>query len=62
VSRLYEILDPLGSFRIGNVEAICWTHRGGGWNVIDGTTGKHHAVKNGREARLLARRLVEAAS
>lgn len=66
----YITLDPLGSFKTadGRFEAICWTHRGGGWDVIDHhdrvtyggrvTHSRHWYAPNARTARQLVRTLL----
>jgi hypothetical protein len=53
-------LDSLGSVRAVDapIEAICWTHRGGGWDVhstLDASQGA--AVRTKREAYALVRRM-----
>lgn len=60
-------LDGLGSVRATDapVEAICWTHRGGGWDVhytadhryapAGITSGDGRAVRTKREAYALVR-------
>lgn len=52
-------LDSLGSFAVddGSIEAICWTHRGGGWAVHDWRGARREAgVRTKREAERIVRR------
>ena len=55
-------LDPLGSFRTPRgTEAICWTHRGQGWDVR-AFDGSWYGAANKAEAEAIARRLEDSQS
>jgi hypothetical protein len=59
MTRKYEVIDPLGSFRTldGRFEAICWTHRREGWHVYDDRSRQYHHAPNKREAVRLVNQL-----
>ena len=59
MAAYFVTLDQLGSFKTADnrFEAMCWTHRGGGWDVADFKTKRNWYAPNARTAKKLVQAL-----